>query len=729
MGSIRCSIKRQMSKRKNVHRNTKRKGSASIPKLPVFSFSLSAVFKKIPISFIGFALVLFSIYLFLSIIAFLYTGRADQSVIESLSYDNLFSSGAQMQNWFGITGALISYFFIYKLFGIPSVLLAPLFFILGYKLISRKSRIPLKKIAVFTLFVMVWLGLLLGYYVEIVDDHTAMAFLCGYLGISIARFSNIAIGWGTILLLFLLMIIFLYYYFNITLTAFLAKLRLAKVAAYRATTFIIALGKKLISNIRFIKKKVAVMRAKVAEKVASKMGEGNKPATTSTRQNVAGSSTEAREKTTGKTGEEDEKEKASRLKQVPEEMGYSDGYQYPPLSLLDDSTEEEIKNIDEEHEKNKAAIIGVFERYTLPVVKAQVIVNHTVIRYEATFDNTGVNSSATDDLSNSLAADLSATLGSRAIITDDSKTIAIEVPRSNSQPITMAMLVNDDSFWTLEATLPIFLGISTNDQTKVIDLAQAPHLFIMGDAAQGKSVSLQTILVALLYIKPPSEIKFVLIDTINKTFSSFEKIAPHFLARLTSIDQGVITEPSLALEALSSLSMEVDKRQHLLKTTQTESIVAYNAQLANEEFSDKNAYPLLPHIVVAIDTLETLLVEETVGAYTTAFMLKLASLGASVGIHLITTYTQLPDTLFDELVNPYFPTKILFKLSSKIMSETLLGTPDANFLATAGDVLFTDQLETVRLQMPFISSHELDNICTFISRQPPCSESYQLPQE
>ncbi len=167
---------------------------------------------------IGLLSLFFSVFLCLSIVSYLFTGKADQSVVESLSFGRLVVSGLEVQNWLGLIGAGLAHIFVYRLFGIASLLLCLYLFVIGYKIVFNIRLLPLQRTLGFVLFSMLWLGVLLG-YIEIkteAPETSTLSFLCGSVGYQLAYLLNSFAGWGTPLFLVLSLSIFFVYFFRKT---------------------------------------------------------------------------------------------------------------------------------------------------------------------------------------------------------------------------------------------------------------------------------------------------------------------------------------------------------------------------------------------------------------------------------------------------------------------------------------------------------------------------------
>ncbi len=210
-----------MTSKKNTYRSkpsTKKSGSRksvfSTPKQVNVNFSFIND-RRFNMS-VGLLLLFFSIFLCFSVVSYLFTGKADQSVVESLSFGKLITSGLEVQNWLGLTGAGLAHIFVYKLFGVSSLLLCLYFFIIGYKIVFNIRLLPLQKTLGFVMFSMVWISILLGYF-EIKtgnEEASTLGFLCGGVGYQLAYLLHSFAGWGTPLFLVLSLSIFVVYFFK-----------------------------------------------------------------------------------------------------------------------------------------------------------------------------------------------------------------------------------------------------------------------------------------------------------------------------------------------------------------------------------------------------------------------------------------------------------------------------------------------------------------------------------
>ncbi|MEM9341224.1 MAG: DNA translocase FtsK 4TM domain-containing protein [Bacteroidota bacterium] len=165
---------------------------------------------------VGFFLLLSALFLFISFLSYLFTGKADQSVVGAVGDTGLIESGREAENWLGLYGALISHKFIFNWFGLASFLVPPWLFVLGYRIVFKRTLVSLFSATVFTFFFTLWISILFGYMVYNSEGVSEWGFLGGGIGYEIALVLEGLIGWGTLLLLIFSFLVFVIYFFNVT---------------------------------------------------------------------------------------------------------------------------------------------------------------------------------------------------------------------------------------------------------------------------------------------------------------------------------------------------------------------------------------------------------------------------------------------------------------------------------------------------------------------------------
>ncbi|MDH5380812.1 MAG: DNA translocase FtsK 4TM domain-containing protein, partial [Cyclobacteriaceae bacterium] len=165
----------------------------------------------------GFFLITFSLFLFISFISYLFSWKADQSVVDAYNNSSLIESGLEVKNILGLYGALFSHYFIFKWFGLAAFFIPPVLFVRGWKITTNFSLVSEPKFFVFSVFSILWVSLLLGYFMQSFDGLSEFAgFLSGGIGYQLALLIGSLLGWGTYLFLALFLIVFIIFFFNIT---------------------------------------------------------------------------------------------------------------------------------------------------------------------------------------------------------------------------------------------------------------------------------------------------------------------------------------------------------------------------------------------------------------------------------------------------------------------------------------------------------------------------------
>ncbi|HET6542695.1 MAG TPA: DNA translocase FtsK 4TM domain-containing protein, partial [Chryseolinea sp.] len=164
----------------------------------------------------GFFLMIVGIYLFLALVSYLFTWRADESVVQAVSNSSLLEAGQEPENLLGLWGAVISHYVIFRWFGIAAFFIPPLLFVVGFKIVFGRELFRIFSFSIFSIFTGLWLSLLLGYVTMISEGTSEWSILGGGLGYHLAVLSDGMFGWGTFLILILSLFVFIIFYFNVT---------------------------------------------------------------------------------------------------------------------------------------------------------------------------------------------------------------------------------------------------------------------------------------------------------------------------------------------------------------------------------------------------------------------------------------------------------------------------------------------------------------------------------
>ena len=286
--------------------------------------------------------------------------------------------------------------------------------------------------------------------------------------------------------------------------------------------------------------------------------------------------------------------------------------------------------------------------------------------------------------------------------------VGIEVPNSSTQTIYMREILESEVFKNSASPLTLALGKDIVGNPFVTDLKKLPHLLIAGTTGSGKSVGVNAMIVSLLYRNSPQNLKMIMIDPKMVEFSIYEDI-PHLLTP-------IITDSKKAITALSSAVKEMERRYKLMSALKTKTIENYN-QKCHEAGQEPLAF-----LVIIIDELADLMM--TGGKDAEFPITRIAQMGRACGMHLIVA-TQRPSAdVVTGIIKTNLPSRVAFKVSTKIDSRVVLDAEGAQSLLGRGDMLFTPPGTSglVRLHAPWTSEDEIASIVESIKAQ--CAVEY-----
>ncbi len=281
--------------------------------------------------------------------------------------------------------------------------------------------------------------------------------------------------------------------------------------------------------------------------------------------------------------------------------------------------------------------------------------------------------------------------------------VGIEVPNETYDTIYMREILDSELFQKSKSPLTIILGFDIVGQPFITDLKKLPHLLIAGTTGSGKSVGINAMILSLLYKNSPDDLKMIMIDPKMLEFSMYNDI-PHLLTP-------VITKPMEAINALASMVAEMEKRYTMMASTRTKNIENYNEKAKKENF-DK-----LPYIVIIIDELADLMM--TSGKEVEISIARIAQKARACGIHLIVA-TQRPSVdVVTGLIKANLPSRISYKVGSKVDSKIIIDGMGAESLLGRGDLLFTPpgMSGLVRIHAPWTNENEIDKVVDFLKDQ------------
>ena len=339
----------------------------------------------------------------------------------------------------------------------------------------------------------------------------------------------------------------------------------------------------------------------------------------------------------------------------------------------------------------------------------------------------GTKSARVIGLADDIARSMSAT-AVRVAVVPGRNAIGIELPNVRRDTVLLRDVLEAEAFKAHEAGLPIALGKSIGGEPVVADLARMPHLLVAGTTGSGKSVGVNAMILSLIYRMSPDDCRFLMIDPKMLELSVYNGI-PHLLAP-------VVTDPQKAVTALNWVVAEMEERYKRMSKLSVRSIDVFNNRVRNakkrgemmsrtvqtgfdrrtgEAVYEQEQLQLetMPYIVVVIDEFADLML--VAGKEVEASVQRLAQMARAAGIHIIMA-TQRPSVdVITGTIKANFPTRISFKVTSKIDSRTILNEQGAEQLLGQGDMLYAGgNGQITRVHGAFVSDEEVEAIAGFV---------------
>jgi len=694
---------------------------------------------------LGFFFILFSFFLCIAFISFFLSWKADQSTL-----DHFFDKTVVSDNLLGKVGANLSHFFIYDGFGVAAFIIAFQIFLSGFYILMNKK---LSRIIIswnWGLIAMIWLSVALGFL------NQKYAILSGVIGHEINNYVQIFIGkTGLSITLIFLLIAYLIVRYKVNIDIFIEQWKQKRLG--RANKEILDSATPEVETKKTVGNEISEPQTEqIKEKSEFELSVNNLKPTIINHSNVE----ETKEKLTLKiekelkpeliieqsedtvsndandvgidiaVAREEESSSENLSDKILKDFGEFDptlelsNFRFPTFNLLKQYNES-ISIDPEELEANKDRIVETLKNYKIGIAEIKATVGPTIALYEIV-PEAGIRISKIKNLEDDIALSLSA-LGIRIIAPIPGKgTIGIEVPNKKSTIVSMHSAISSKKFQESQMELPVALGKTISNETFVVDLAKMPHLLMAGATGQGKSVGLNAVLTSLLYKKHPAEVKFILVDPKKVELTLFNKIERHYLAKLPGEDEAIITDTTKVVHTLNSLCIEMDNRYDLLKAAMVRNIKEYNTKFRKRKLNPNDGHQFLPYIVLVIDEFADLIM--TAGKEVETPIARLAQLARAIGIHLIVA-TQRPSVnVITGIIKANFPSRIAFRVTSKIDSRTILDAPGADQLIGRGDMLYSGGNDITRIQCAFVDTPEVEKITDFIGSQKAYTEAYQLPE-
>lgn len=413
-------------------------------------------------------------------------------------------------------------------------------------------------------------------------------------------------------------------------------------------------------------------------------------------------------------------------------------YIFPPLDLLadpPDSAKEDPQN----YEEMASQLVQTLEEFNVKVAPAEVLTGPVITRYEVT-PAPGVRVEKILNLDKNIALGLKADAVRIIAPVPGKGTVGVEVPNRHPKPVCMKEIVESKSWVDAKAEIPVVLGKDVTGKAIVEDLTKMPHMLIAGSTGSGKTVCINAVIASLLYHSGPEDLRFIMVDPKVVEMQVYNEL-PHMLIP-------VVTDPKKVPGALKYLINEMERRYQIFAKVGVRNIAGFNRKLAKDKEEqekldalereqgagmspeeraaqatlevprDDDAFEIpekkLPYIVCIIDELADLMMVAPQDIETG--VARLAQLARAAGIHLILA-TQRPSVnVITGVIKANLPTRISFKVASKVDSRTILDQQGAESLIGKGDMLFippgTSNL--VRAQGAFVSDDEINHIVEYL---------------
>jgi len=404
-------------------------------------------------------------------------------------------------------------------------------------------------------------------------------------------------------------------------------------------------------------------------------------------------------------------------------------YTLPNVDLLDKHSEKDWKQDEGKISLMSAELLNVLEEFGVNGEILNVRQGPVVTMFEFR-PAPGIKTSRVISLSDDIARSMSA-ISARISTIPGQNAIGIELPNKNRHTVYLKELLLSDEFKRMTTGIPIVLGKDISGNPVMADLAKMPHLLVAGTTGSGKSVSINDMILSILFKFTPQDCKLIMIDPKMLELSVYDEI-PHLLTP-------VVTDPKKAVFALKWAVAEMENRYKQMSQLGVRNIDGFNKKIAEAKensdllvrkiqtgFDQETGRPIfenqqlefapLPYIVIIVDEMADLML--VAGKDVEAAIQRLAQMARAAGIHLIMA-TQRPSVdVITGTIKANFPTRISFQVTSKIDSRTILGEQGAEQLLGQGDMLYMSGAGRIlRVHGPFVKDSEVERIVSFIKEQ------------
>lgn len=672
------------------------------------------------IRILGILIAALGVFTLLSTVSYLFTWKTDMSL---LSNPEMMGTGVKVHNAAGKLGYRFADFLVGKCFGLGSLALLILLFALAARLLLHKWDQPLLKTTLLVLSGAFVSSLVFSCIAGLVGTDGAFGTgLGGQLGSFLVGWSNNLIGKALTAVLVLLLLCGWLFLISPKFAAMLKKF-------FKSDSYEPEPEPVPAPEPEPVRAAVAAAPVKPEPRPKPVPAEPEPP--------VEEGQEEGQEEggitvVTDDTTTDQVTEQLPRI-DIRDELP---NFKFPSLDLLETHNFGKHSIPKDELDRNNNKIRAVLANYKIQIDDVVAQVGPTVTLYKV-YPSKGVRIAEIKRLQEDIAMSLNAR-GVRVTTLSDS--VGIEVANDKAEIVPLKALLNDDAYRESKAELPVAIGYTITQKVKVFDLAEAPHLLVAGATRQGKSVGLNVIVASLMYAKHPSELKFVFIDPKMVEFSAYGQLMKHYLAVLPANSDeeeeatAIVKRPKDSEKVLKSLCVEMDARYELMSKAYVNNVKLYNEKYKDRHLLPTKGHRYMPYIVVVIDEYADLTM--TVGGSQEAknsarniqtAIVRLAQKGRAAGIHVILA-TQRPSVdVISGVIKANFPTRIAFRVTSRVDSGTILDTPGAEKLIGNGDMLYYSGADIERVQCGYVSGKEILAITTFVGNQQGYKKSYNTP--
>ena len=401
---------------------------------------------------------------------------------------------------------------------------------------------------------------------------------------------------------------------------------------------------------------------------------------------------------------------------IEKELAEGEGaYRYPPITLLDENTDDNHQEVGAELRLNSQRLASALSSFGVDAHPGEVVHGPSVTRYEVELDK-GVRLNKITGCADDIALSLGASGVRIAAVPGKISVVGIEVPNRAVTTVSLREVIDSTEFAKAKSKTSIALGKSIDGSCIVGNIAKMPHLLIAGTTGSGKSVCMNSIIISLLYKAGPDDVKLIMVDPKMVELGIYNGI-PHLLIP-------VVTDPKKAAGSLQWAVTEMLRRYRMMSDMGVRDLESYNSIVTAEEDGQK-----LPQVVIIIDELADLMmvaakeVEDSI--------CRIAQMGRAAGMHLIIATQRPSANVITGLMKANIPSRIAFSVASAMESRIILDTMGAEKLVGKGDMLYAPIGcgKPLRVQGCFVTDTEVEAVAGYVKDNYTAEYSQQVLDE